>query len=74
MAYKVTETTTVNGQTVDAIWSFDDVESAKARFHSIMSSAYSNENLTYALSTIIDDKGFVIDKERIPEYRPEDEA
>lgn len=70
--YKVTETTIISGQSVDAIWHFDDIEGAKSRFHSIMASAYANSDVEYALSVIIDDRGYVVERDRIPELTDEE--
>lgn len=70
--YKVTETTIISGQSADAIWHFDDLKSAKSRFHSIMASAYANPDVEYALSVIVDDRGYVVERDRIPELTDEE--
>lgn len=71
-SYNVTETTIINGQRADATWPFGDLKSAKSRFHSIMASAYANQNVEYALSVIIDDRGYVVERDRIPELTDEE--
>lgn len=68
MKYYVSEITTVNGTEAKAIWDHNTIESAKAQYHQILASAYINDNLTYALVQIIDDRGFCQVTERIPEY------
>ena len=78
--YFVLEITTVNGQTAKAVWEHDDpddtkaFDAAKAQYHQIMASAYANENCTYALSQIINDKGFCTISERKPTYTEPDET
>ena len=68
MKYFVLEITTVNGTTAKAIWEHSTLEAAKAQYHQILASAYANENLTYALVQVIDDRGFCRISDRIPEY------
>ena len=68
MNYYVTEITTVNGTTSKAIWDRDTLPEAKGLYHQILASAYANDNLTYALVQITDDRGFCQVTERIPEY------
>lgn len=70
--YFVLEITTVNGTTAKAVWEHSDLDAAKAQFHQIMASAYSNENCTYALAQIIDDRGFCQVSERKPTYTEPD--
>lgn len=66
--YYVIEITTVNGQTAKAIWDQATLEGAKAQFHQIMASAWTNENCTSALAMIINDLGFCEVMERKPAY------
>lgn len=73
MKYYVLEITTVNGSTAKGVWEFENIEDAKMQFHQILASAYANPNLTYALVQIIDDRGFCLVTERIPEWNPENE-
>lgn len=71
MKYFVVEVTTVKGQTAQALWAHDTLEEAKSHFHSIMSSAYVNPDLTYALCMVINDKGYAEVTDRIPAINPE---
>ena len=66
MKYYVLEITTVNGETAKSVWEFDNITDAKSRYYGILSSAYANPNLTYALVQIINDIGYVERMERIP--------
>lgn len=70
--YFVLEITTVNGATAKAIWEQPTLDAAKMQFHQIMASAYANENCTYALAQIIDDRGFCLVSERKPTYTEPD--
>lgn len=74
MIYYVLEITTVNGTTAKAIWEHETLDAAKAQFHQIMASAYSNADCTYALAQIIDDRGFCQVTERKPTYTDPDEV
>ena len=71
--YFVLEITTVNGETAKAVWEKDSIDEAKALFHQIMAAAYTNENCTYALCQIIDDRGFCQISERKPTYDMDEE-
>ena len=72
--YFVLEITTVDGTTAKAVWEKDSIDEAKALYHQIMAAAYSNENCTYALCQIIDDRGFCVITERKPTYTEPDEG
>lgn len=69
----VLEITTVNGSTSKAVWEQPTLDTAKMQFHQIMASAYANENCTYALCMIINDRGFCEVMERKPTYTEPDE-
>lgn len=56
--FYVVEVTTVSGQTAQALWAHDTIESAKSQYHQILASAYANSNLSYALVMLINDHGF----------------
>lgn len=66
--YFVIEITTVNGSTAKAVWEQPTLDGAKMQFHQIMASAYANDNCTYALCEIINDRGFCEVMERKPTY------
>lgn len=73
MMYFVVEITTVNGQTAKSLWDQATLDAAKAQYHQILASAYSNPNLTYALCMIINEKGFCEVMERIGGEEPVEE-
>ena len=66
MRYFVLEIETVNGATSSLITEKATEDEAKALFHQILSSAYANPNLTYAICQIIDERGYCLVMEKIP--------
>lgn len=72
MRYFVVEISTANGATAKAVTEKATLDEAKMLFHQIMASAYANDNVTYALCMIINDKGFSEVMERKPTVTDEE--
>ncbi len=64
--YFVIEIVTADGATAKAITEKDTEEEAWMTYHQIMSSAYANSAVTYALCQIIDDRGFALINDKLP--------
>lgn len=72
MRYFVLEISTANGATAKYVTEKATLDEAKMLFHQIMASAYANDNVTYALCMIINDKGFSEVMERKPTVTDEE--
>ncbi len=64
--YFVLEITTANGATAKAVTEKNSENEAWMLYHQIMASAYSNEDVTYALCQIIDENGFCLVNDKLP--------
>lgn len=72
--YFILEITTTEAGTAKAITEVSTLDNAKMLFHQIMASAYANNDVTYALAQIIDDRGFCLITELKPaNYGQEEE-
>ena len=57
MKYFVIEIVTASGSTAKQITEKDNIDSAKMLYHQVLASAYANENVSYAMSMIVDYNG-----------------
>ena len=64
--YFVLEITTTADGTAKVVTEKSTEKEARMLFHQIMSSAYANEAITYALCEIIDERGFCVVMDKIP--------
>lgn len=70
MRFFVTEISSTEGGTASAVHSALSLDNAKMLYHQILASAYANVNVYYALVTIMDEFGNIIEKDRFSRDLP----